>query len=167
MPVADNTGLGIRILAIGHQLPGEFAFGIVGASDKGAELAKPQAKTAAFAVRTASHQRAIIILLEKMRAKLLVQHVDHIGDCQLCGAVDGCLEVTPEACQQCLPVELAVRHLVELVFQLCGEVIFDIAREEIVEESDNQPAPVLGNEFATVLDHIGAVLKHLDDRGVG
>ena len=102
-----------------------------------------------------------------MRAKLFIENIDDIGDRQFRGAVDRCLEITPEACQQSLPVELAVRHLVKLVFQLCGEVILDIAREEIVQEGDHKPAAILGDELAAVLDHIGPVLKHLDDRGIG
>ena len=102
-----------------------------------------------------------------MAAELLVEDIDDIGDRQFRGAVDRRLEVAPETLQQDLPVQLSVGHLVELPLELCGEIIFDIAGEEIVQEADDKPAPVLGDELAAVLDDIGPVLKHLNDRGIG
>ena len=167
MPVADDAFLGGGVVTIGHKLAGEFTFGIVRAADEGAELAKPQPKPPALAVRAAAHQLAFTILLEKVRAKLFVEHVDDIGDGQVGGAVDGGLEIAPEPLEKNLPVQLAVGYLVKLAFQLGGEIIFDIAGEEIVQEGDDKPPTVFRNELATVLHHIGPVLKHLDDRGVG
>ena len=108
MPVADNAGLGLGILAIGHQLPREFAFRVIRAPDEGAEFAKLQAQPPACAVRAASHQGAVIVLFEEMRAKLFIQYIDDVGDRQFGGAVDGRLEVTPEPRQQRFPVKFAV-----------------------------------------------------------
>ena len=167
MAVTDDAGLGILVLAVGDKLAGEFTFRIVRTADEGTELAKPQAKPAAGAIRAAAHQCAGIILLEEMRAKILVKHVDHVGDRQFAGAVDGRLEIAPELRQQLFPVELAVGYGVELPLKLGGEVIFDIAAEEAVQEGHDKPAAILRNELAAVLDNIVAILKYLDDRGIG
>ena len=167
MTVADNALFGGGIVTACHKLAGKFALRVVGAADKGAKLAKPEAETAALAVRATAHQFALIILLEEVAAKFLVQHVDDIGNRQFRGAVYGHLEIAPETLQQHLPVQLSVGHLVELPLELCREVIFDITGEGIVQEADHEPAPILGNELAAVLDDIGSVLKHLNDRGIG
>ena len=102
-----------------------------------------------------------------MAAQLLVEHIDDIGDRQFRGAVDRRLEVAPEPLQQDLPVQLSVGYFVELPLELCREVIFHIASKEIVQEAYDKTAPVFGNELAAVLDDIGPVLKHLNDRGIG
>ena len=47
MAIADNAGFGLGILALCHQLAGEFAFRIVRTADESAELAKPQPEASA------------------------------------------------------------------------------------------------------------------------
>ena len=63
--------------------------------------------------------------------------------------VDGAGEIAPEIAQHLLPVDLAVRDLVELLFEIGGEIVFDIAREEALEEGGDEPALVLGHRAAS------------------
>ena len=167
MAVADHAGFGLGILALGHKLAGEFAFRIVRTANEGAELAKPQSKSSTGTVGAAADQFAGVVLLEEMRAKVFVQHINDVGNPQFRSAVDGGLEILPELRQQLFPVELSVRYRVKLILEFRREIIFHIAAEEAVEEGHDQAAAVLGDEFATVLDHIVAVLQHLDDRCIG
>ena len=52
-----------------------------------------------------------------MRAEVLVQRVDDVGDLQLAGLLDGAAELVPEGAHQGAPVHAAVAHVVELGFQ--------------------------------------------------
>ena len=102
-----------------------------------------------------------------MRAKFGIQNIDHAGARQIRGAVDDALEVTPELRQQIGPAQFAVRHRIKLAFQLCGEIIFHIAREEIRQEGCDKAPAIFGHEFAAILDHIAAIQQRLDGRGIG
>src|SRR3546814_10230468 len=61
----------------------------------------------------------------------------------------------------------AARHVVEFLLELGGEVITDIAGEESFEEGGQEPPALLGDEAVLFDRHIGAVLEHLEDRGIG
>ncbi len=76
-------------------------------------------------------------------------------------------EFLPEIAQQLLPVELAVRDFVQLLFQIGREIVSHIAVEEAVQEGGDQPALVFGDEALAVHAHIGAVAQGRDDRGIG
>jgi hypothetical protein len=56
---------------------------------------------------------------------------------------------------------------VELLLQGGGEVVFDVAAEELLEEGGDQPALVLRHEALLLHPHIFAVAQHAEDRGVG
>ena len=70
------------------------------------------------------------------------------------------------SCQHLLPVDFAVGNAVELLFQVGGEIVFDIALEKALQESDHHAALVLRHQPLLVDAHIAAVLQHLQDRGV-
>ena len=53
-------------------------------------------------------------------------------DLEILGLADRGGEILPEIAQQLLPVELAGRDFVQLLFQIGGEIICDIAVEEAV-----------------------------------
>ena len=99
-------------------------------------------------VGAAADQFAGVVLLEEMRAKVFVQHVDHIGNRQFRSAVDGGLEIPPELRQQLFPVELSVRYGVKLILEFRREIIFHIAAEETVQKRHDQAATILGDELA-------------------
>ena len=61
----------------------------------------------------------------------------------------GAGEIVPEVAQQRLPVDLAVRHLIELLLEIGGEVVADIFGEERFEEGRHDPALVLRNRAAS------------------
>jgi hypothetical protein len=71
------------------------------------------------------------------------------------------MEVAPEIRQQLLPVQLAFRHLVELVFEAGGEVVLDIMPEEVREERSDQLPPVLGYEARLIHAYIVAIAQDL------
>ena len=83
---------------------------------------------------------AVVARREDERPQSFVERVEHVGDAQVLDVVDGAGEVLPEVAQHILPGELAVGDLVELFLEVGGEVVFDIAREEALEEGrDRRP----------------------------
>jgi hypothetical protein len=83
------------------------------------------------------------------RRQFLVQRIEHVGDAQFLD-VSTRREIAPEIAQHVLPGELAVGDLVELLLQRGGEVVFDIAVEEALEEGRDEPALGLGDQLALV-----------------
>ena len=81
-----------------------------------------------------------------MAAELGVQRLQHGRDRQILGAGDGGGKILPEAAQHRLPVDPAAGDVVELVLQLGGEVVLDVALEEAGQEGGDQPAAILGEE---------------------
>ena len=79
-----------------------------------------------------------------MRRQHLVERVEHLRDAQVLDLADRAGEVAPEVAQHVLPGELVVGDLVELLFQVGGEVVFDVAGEEALQERGHQAALVLG-----------------------
>src|SRR3546814_18231468 len=61
----------------------------------------------------------------------------------------------------------AARHVVQLFLEPGGEIIADIAFEEAFEEGGEQAPALLGDEAVLLDRHIGAILEHLQDRGIG
>ena len=133
----------------GAELAGVVAFGIVRAADEGAELAELQRQLAG---RRSSGRRAGRMPSSRggktSGASSLVQRVEHVGDAQFLGLVDWRGEFLPELAQHVLPVELAGGDLVELFLEIGGEVVLDVALEEVFEEGRDQPALGLGDELA-------------------
>ena len=100
-------------------------------------------------------------------AEHLVERIDHLRDAQFLDVADGGGELAPEVAQQLAPGDLVVGDAVELLLEIGGEIVFDVAGEEAFEERREHAALVLGNEALLVDAHIAAVLEHLQDRGVG
>ena len=149
------------------ELAREAAFGIIRAADEGAEAAQLQAQFALAAARADARAGAVRVRREDVRTQDFVQLVDDLRDLQVLGAADRGGEVAPEIAQQLLPGQGAGRHFVELLFEVGGETVFDIAREEGRQERRHQPALVVGHEAAAVHAHIGAVAQRRQDRGIG
>ncbi len=89
------------------------------------------------------------------------------GNAQILDVVDGADEVAPEILQHLLPGNLVVGDAVELLFEIGGEIIFDIAREEVFQERDHDAALVLAVQALLLELDVAAVLQHLQDRGIG
>ena len=104
---------------------------------------------------------------ENVRAEYFIKRIEHFADAQFGNACDGGVEVLPEVAQELFPVQLAVRHQIQLLFEAGGEVVFDIAAEELLQEGRDQPALVLGDEAVLLHLHIFAVAQHGQDRGIG
>ena len=84
-----------------------------------------------------------------MLAQHVVEHVEHLGDAQILDLVDGADEAGPEVLQHLLPGDLVVGDAVELLLQIGGEVVFDVAAEEAFEERDHDAALVLADAGAS------------------
>ena len=98
---------------------------------------------------------------EQMLAQHLVERVDHLRDAQFLDVADRGREVAPEVAQQFLPGELIVGDAVELLFEVGGEAVFDIAREEAFQERRKHASLVLREEPLLVDADIAAILEHL------
>src|SRR6185437_9469556 len=133
----------LRAFALGAldgERPGVFAVGIVRAADERAIAAELDVEAAGAADR---------------------------AEPRILGAGHGGGEIAPEILEHLLPGDMAVGDLVELVLEIGGEIVFDIALEEARQERGHEPAAVLRDETLLVEPHIVAVLQDLNDRGVG
>ena len=79
-----------------------------------------------------------------MRPKHVVQRIEHLGDAQVADIVDGGDEIAPEVAKHVLPGELSGGDQVELLLEVGGEVVFDVAAEEVLEERGDEAPLVLG-----------------------
>ena len=102
-----------------------------------------------------------------MRPKHLVERVEHLGDAQVLDVVDRAGKAGPERFEHILPRHLVVGDAVEVFFQLGGEVVFDVAREILLQERDHDAALVLAVQPLLVEPHIAAIAQDLQDRCVG
>ncbi len=112
---------------VGRERPGVAAFRIVRAADEGAELAGLEVKPASAAGRALSDVAAIRTRRIDVRAEHLVERIEHLGDAQVLDVVDRADEAAPEVLQHLLPADLVVGDAVELLFEVGGEVVLDIA----------------------------------------
>ena len=160
----DAVGAGF---AVGGERAGVTAFRIVRAADEGAELAGLQIELAGAAGRALPDIAAIGARRIDVRPQHVVERIQHLGNAQVLDVVDRADEAGPEILQHLLPGNLVVGDAVELLFQIGGEVILDIAREEVFEEGDHDAALVLAMQALLVELDVAAVLQHLQDRGVG
>ena len=104
---------------------------------------------------------------EHIGAERLVQRVEHVRDAQILGAVDVDGELFPEVPQEGFPIELAVRDDVELFFQAGGEIVFHIARKEVLEEGGDEAALVLWHQRLAFDADIAAVFQRRHGGRVG
>ena len=152
---------------ISRNLAREAAFGIVGAADEGAELAKLQGKLAGATRGADARITTIFLRREQMGGENFVQGIQHVGNAQFLGAVDGGDEIHPEFTQHLLPVGFTSGNRVELFFQIGREIIFHIFAEEAFQKGDDDAALVFGNEALFVHPHIAALAQRGHDGGVG
>ena len=161
---ACRVGVGID----DAELPREAAFRRVGAADEGAELAELEPQAAVRAGRAIARVLAAIVVgREEVGAEFLVELVEHFLDPQVLGLADGGGKCLPEFAQHLVPVDLAAGNIVELVLEMGGEAVFDVAGEIGLQERRDDTAAILGNEALAVDAHVIAALQHLDDAGVG
>ncbi len=163
---AEGIGLRIRT-AFGGKLTGEIAVRIVRAADEGAVFAEFQRQVAGAADLADTRIAAVLPLRENQRRQRLVERVEHVGDAQFLGVLDLGEEILPEFAQHLLPVELTGGDLVELFFQIGGEIVFHVFGEEAFEERCYQPALGMRHQLAFVHDDIFAVAQRLQRRGIG
>src|SRR6266849_5625355 len=157
----------LTVAVLEGERPGVAAVGITRAADKGAELAEPEVEASDVAARAEARVPPIGRRGEEMRAEICVERLQHLGDRQILGAGHRGGEVAPEILHHLLPGNAAVGDLVELVLEIGGEGVLDIALEEALEEGGHDAAAILGDEALLVDPHIFSVLQHLDDRGIG
>ncbi len=102
-----------------------------------------------------------------MRPQHVVERIEHLGDAEILDVIDGADEIAPEILQHLLPGNLVVGDAVELFFQISGEIIFDVAPEEVFQEGDDDAALVLAVQALLLQPDVAAVLEYLQDRGIG
>ncbi len=76
-------------------------------------------------------------------------------------------EGLPELAQHRPPLLLAAGDGVEILLQLGGEVVVDVAGEVVDQQVVDHPADVLGEEGALLQAHVLAGHQGVHDRGVG
>ena len=123
LPLAAERG---RVAAVG-KLAGEAAFGIVGAADEGTELADLEAEAPGGAGRAGARIAAGLRAGEDMRPEHVVQGIEHLRDAQFADVLYRGDEIAPEVAKHVLPCELAGRDEVELLLEIGGEIVFDVA----------------------------------------
>ena len=157
-----------RLAAVlGGQLPGVVALGIVRAADEGSVLAELEGQLPGAAVRAGARIAAVLLPGKDERRELLVQRLENLRDPQFLGLVEMGEELLPEVAQHVLPGELAVGNAVELFFQIGGEVVLDIALEEVLQKGGDQAALGLRDQLALLDRHIFAVAQRGERRGIG
>ena len=102
-----------------------------------------------------------------MRSQFGIELVDHMGDPQFLGFVDGGGKRLPEIAQQRFPFHIAVRDVVEAVFQVGGKAVLDIAFEELRQKSDHHAPAIVRREAALFQHDVIAVLQHLQNGCIG
>ena len=75
-------------------------------------------------------------------------------------------ERIPEAVQQRHPVGFAARDGVEIVFELGGEVVIDVALKVLGQKFVNDAAHIGGDKTTLVHLHVFTILQRLNDAGV-
>ncbi len=160
----DTIGAGF---AVGGERTGIAALRIIGAADKRAEFSGLEIEFAGAAGRALPDITAIRARRIDVRAQHVVERIEDLRHPQVLDLVDGADEVAPEILQHLLPGDFVVGDAVELIFQRRGEIIFDITREEVLQERDHDAALVFGMQPLLVEPDIAAVFEHLQDRGVG
>ncbi len=153
--------------AFGRKLAGIVAFRIVRAADEGAVFSELQRQVARAADPADARVAAVFALRENQRRQSLVQRVEHIGDAQLLGVLDLGEKIAPEVTQNVFPVQFAGGDAVELLFEIGGEVVFDVFREEAFKEGGDKSALGLRHQLALVDCHIVAIAQRRQRRRIG
>ena len=162
-----QRGRCLVLATIDCQPAGEGAIRVVRAADERAMPPQTQPKPPLAAGRAHARVGAVLTGGEEMRAELLIQRVDDVGDLQVFGLGDRRREIPPEGMHHRAPIGLARRNLVELIFQPGGEAGVDIAFEKAGQKGGDEAAAVFRHEATLVDFDVVAVLQHRDDRGIG
>ena len=157
------------ILAVAEnlQLTGMFAFRIIRAADKGSELAKLQAKPSVITGRAVTRGLVFLGLREEMRPQSLIQRINDIGDCQVFCAINSLMEGVPEFVQHNLVIHPVCRNFIQLVFQIGGEIVLNIAFKKVRQEGRDETPHIFRNETAIIKPDITTVLQHGENRRIG
>src|SRR5262245_31712298 len=102
-----------------------------------------------------------------MRLEQIIERIEHDAIAHFLDFVDGTDELLPELSEHRTPVDLARRDFVELFFEAGREIVFDVAREETLEERNDDAAFVFRNKALLVDANIAAVLEDLENGGIG
>ncbi len=154
------------LAVLDRETAGVLAGRVVGAADEAPVPPELEAEPAGAAGRALARVAAIGAGREEMRAEVAVQRLDHVGDLEVPGLLDGAGELVPERLHDPAPVRAAAGDVVELLLQARGEPGVDVALEEAGEERRDQPAPVLRHEAAALQPDVVAVAQHGEDAGV-
>ena len=160
--------LALHAVGARRNLPGEVAIRIIRAADEGAEPAGLERQLPGGALRALAARHAVGAHREDVRLEQVVERVEHDAIAHFLDVVHRADEVRPELGEH-RRANPSCRAEISSSFssRLGGEIVFDITREEALEEGDDDAAFVFGNEPLLVDAHIAAVLQHLQDRGVG
>src|SRR5579863_5461255 len=154
-------------LAGRRERPRKAALGIVRAADEGAVFAELQRQHALVAERAEAGIGAVGAWWKNMRTQQLVEAVEDLRGAEVLRAADGGGKIAPEIAQHLLPIDLAVGDFIELLLEIGGEVIADVAGEEGFEEGGDEAPLVLRNEPLLLDAHIVAVAEDRHGRGIG
>ena len=72
-----------------------------------------------------------VLLVAIGRIQRAIERGQHLADRQILGAIDRSREIPPEVPQHLFPIDAPARHVVELVFEVCGKIVLDVALEEV------------------------------------
>ena len=147
---------------------GVAAVGIVRTADEGpARACGAHAQPPLPTGRAGTRIRAVGLGRKQMRLQHLVDLVQHIGDAQFRRFGQGCRKIAPKGIKHRLVGARAGADLIQLVFQIGGEIIFDVSAKVIDQECSDQPPLVFGDQAVLVLAHIAARHDRVENAGIG
>src|SRR5690606_12761671 len=139
---------------------------IVRAADEGAKLAQFQRELAGAAGGAKARVRAIFLGREDAAGEEIVERVQNFGNAEVLDLVDIAVEILPEVAEDLLVIELAVGNFVELLFEAGGKAVFDIAREEALEEGGDDAAAIFRVQRFAFEANIVAIDQRRDRGGI-
>src|SRR6516225_4721529 len=131
-----------------------------------AELAELEPEPASAADRAKARIAPRAVIREKMPPELGIERGQHLANGQLLGAVDRGRKVPPEIAQHFLPCGATARHVVELVLEIGGERVFDVALEKAGQKRGDEPPTVFWQETALLNPDVRTILQDLQDRRI-
>ncbi len=163
----DHGGIVVVIAGYNRQRACIAAVRIVAAADKGTAPPEFESQPPRFADRALARVRAVFARREEMRSQVRIERIDNIGNLERAGFLHLLVEGPPEIPEHGLPVGIAGGDAIERIFQVCGEIVLDVAREIALEKCGDDTAAMLRNEALAFQPDVIPVLKDRDDRGIG
>ena len=102
-----------------------------------------------------------------MRSQHVIDLLKHFGDRQIHRLGNCHREIRPETIQHVFVIAISGRDIVELFFQIRGELIAHIFAEEITQEDRDQPAFILGDQTVFLFADVVAILNCRHNRRIG